>query len=85
MTPAFITREDHALFVRASSEEPPVMLLAGWAMDSRIWGETMLRTGPTGACDSQGKPHADKALRLKAALNDKQQAKPEFQPPQTGR
>jgi non-heme chloroperoxidase len=32
----------HQLFVRDWGTGAPMMLLAGWAMDSRIWGETML-------------------------------------------
>lgn len=32
----------HLLFVRDWGAGPPVVLLAGWAMDSRLWGETML-------------------------------------------
>ena len=32
----------HALFVRDWGAGSPVVLLAGWAMDSRVWGETML-------------------------------------------
>lgn len=44
MTPVFIpTQDGHALFIRDWGQGPPVVLLAGWAMDSRIWGETMLR------------------------------------------
>lgn len=43
MSPAWIGRGDgHGLFVRDWGAGPPVVLLAGWAMDSRIWGETML-------------------------------------------
>lgn len=43
MTPAFIPRGDgHALYLRDWGDGPPVVLLAGWAMDGRIWGETML-------------------------------------------
>ena len=43
MSPAFVARGDgHSLFVRDWGSGPPVLLLAGWAMDSRIWGETML-------------------------------------------
>lgn len=44
MSSAFVARGDgHGLFVRDWGCGPPVLLLAGWAMDSRIWGETMLR------------------------------------------
>lgn len=32
----------HRLFVRDWGKGPPVVLLAGWAMDGRVWGETML-------------------------------------------
>lgn len=49
MSPAFVARGDgHALFVRDWGEGPPVLLLAGWAMDSRIWGETMLALNAAG-------------------------------------
>lgn len=49
MTPAFIPRGDgHALFVRDWGEGPPVVLLAGWAMDGRIWGDTMLHLNAAG-------------------------------------
>ncbi|MEV4935108.1 alpha/beta hydrolase [Sphingobium sp. LMA1-1-1.1] len=42
MTPPFVARGDgHSLFVRDWGSGPPMLLLAGWAMDSRIWGETM--------------------------------------------
>lgn len=49
MSPAFVESGDgHALFVRDWGEGPPVVLLAGWAMDSRIWGETMLHLNGAG-------------------------------------
>lgn len=49
MSPAFVPRGDgHALFVRDWGSGPPVLLLAGWAMDSRIWGETMLLLNAAG-------------------------------------
>lgn len=32
----------HSLFVRDWGAGPPIVLLAGWAMDSRLWGETMV-------------------------------------------
>jgi non-heme chloroperoxidase len=47
--PAFVPRGDgHCLFVRDWGHGPPVVLMAGWAMDSRIWGETMLALNATG-------------------------------------
>jgi non-heme chloroperoxidase len=48
VTPAFVDRDGHSLFVRDWGDGPPVVLLAGWAMDSRIWGETMLRLNGAG-------------------------------------
>jgi non-heme chloroperoxidase len=49
VSPAFVTRDPgHALFVRDWGDGPPVLLMAGWAMDSRIWGETMLRLNAAG-------------------------------------
>lgn len=49
MSPAFIPRgPGHALFVRDWGEGPPVVLMAGWAMDGRIWGETMLYLNAAG-------------------------------------
>jgi pimeloyl-ACP methyl ester carboxylesterase len=36
------------LFIRDWGSGPPVMLMAGWAMDSRIWGETMLGLNAAG-------------------------------------
>jgi non-heme chloroperoxidase len=32
----------HHLFLRDWGEGPPVLLLAGWGMDSRLWGDVML-------------------------------------------
>ncbi|MDB5685901.1 MAG: hypothetical protein JWR77_490 [Rhizorhabdus sp.] len=34
--------DGHQLFLRDWGEGPPVLLLAGWAMDSRLWGDVML-------------------------------------------
>ncbi|WP_304308323.1 alpha/beta fold hydrolase [Pseudacidovorax intermedius] len=49
MSRASIPRGDgHALHVRDWGEGPPVVLLAGWAMDGRIWGETMLHLNAAG-------------------------------------
>lgn len=49
MSPAYVPRaDDHALFVRDWGSGPPVLLMAGWAMDSRIWGETMLLLNAAG-------------------------------------
>ena len=49
MSQAWIDRGDgHGLFVRDWGAGPPVVLLAGWAMDSRIWGETMLLLNAAG-------------------------------------
>ncbi|MFC4254469.1 alpha/beta fold hydrolase [Altererythrobacter xixiisoli] len=49
MTSAFVARgSGHGLFVRDWGSGPPVLFLAGWAMDSRIWGETMLRLNAAG-------------------------------------
>lgn len=43
VTPPFVEiAGGHQLFVRDWGAGPPVLLLAGWAMDSRIWGETMM-------------------------------------------
>lgn len=43
MTAPFVDIADgHRLFVRDWGSGRPVLLLAGWAMDSRIWGETMV-------------------------------------------
>jgi pimeloyl-ACP methyl ester carboxylesterase len=38
----------HRLFVRDWGAGPPVVLLAGWALDSRTWGETMLELNSHG-------------------------------------
>jgi non-heme chloroperoxidase len=38
----------HHLFLRDWGEGSPVLLLAGWAMDSRIWGDVMLRLNALG-------------------------------------
>ncbi|WP_205956801.1 alpha/beta fold hydrolase [Pseudoxanthomonas winnipegensis] len=49
MSAAFIPRGDgHALFVRDWGAGAPVVLLAGWAMDGRIWGEVMLHLNAAG-------------------------------------
>lgn len=49
MSAAFIPRgDDHALFVRDWGAGAPVVLLAGWAMDGRIWGEVMLHLNAAG-------------------------------------
>lgn len=49
MSGAFIPRGDgHALHVRDWGDGRPVVLLAGWAMDGRIWGETMLGLNAAG-------------------------------------
>lgn len=49
MSPAFVPRGDgHALYVRDWGEGPPVFLMEGWAMDGRIWGETMLHLRAVG-------------------------------------
>ncbi|GGI85421.1 non-heme chloroperoxidase [Polymorphobacter multimanifer] len=43
MTAPFVDIADgHRLFVRDWGSGRPVLLLAGWAMDSRIWGATMV-------------------------------------------
>jgi pimeloyl-ACP methyl ester carboxylesterase len=43
MSPAYIELAGgHRLFVRDWGSGEPLLLLAGWAMDSRIWGETMV-------------------------------------------
>ncbi|MFH6785474.1 MULTISPECIES: alpha/beta fold hydrolase [Methylobacterium] len=42
MSAPFVEIEDgHRLFLRDWGGGPPVLLLAGWSMDSRIWGEVM--------------------------------------------
>src|SRR5690606_36758825 len=49
MTRPFVTiADEHRLFVRDWGEGPAVVLLAGWAMDSRIWGETMVALNAAG-------------------------------------
>lgn len=49
MTPAWIARGDsHGLHVRDWGDGSPVVLLAGWAMDGRIWTETMLHLNEAG-------------------------------------
>lgn len=40
--------DGHRLFVRDWGAGAPVVLLAGWAMDSRIWGETMIALNAAG-------------------------------------
>jgi pimeloyl-ACP methyl ester carboxylesterase len=40
--------EGHQLFVRDWGSGTPVVLLAGWGMDSRCWGETMARLNRAG-------------------------------------
>lgn len=52
------TAGGHQLYVRDWGAGDPVVLLAGWAMDSRGWGEVMMRLNETGlrtiACDRRG-------------------------------
>jgi non-heme chloroperoxidase len=49
VSPAFVELgSGHRLAVRDWGAGPPVLLLAGWAMDSRLWGETMLRLNAAG-------------------------------------
>lgn len=49
MSPAYVARGDgHSLFVCDWGSGPPVLMMAGWAMDSRIWGETMLALNQAG-------------------------------------
>lgn len=49
MTAPFVTIADgHELYVRDWGAGTPVVLLAGWAMDSRSWGATMIRLNATG-------------------------------------
>jgi pimeloyl-ACP methyl ester carboxylesterase len=38
----------HQLFVRNWGTGQPIVLLAGWGMDSRCWGETMIRLNRSG-------------------------------------
>lgn len=40
--------DGNSLFLRDWGAGPPVLFLAGWAMDSRIWGETMIRLNRKG-------------------------------------
>lgn len=40
--------DGHRLFVRDWGAGAPVVLLAGWAMDSRIWGETTIALNAAG-------------------------------------
>ncbi|KMO12593.1 alpha/beta fold hydrolase [Methylobacterium indicum] len=43
MTAPFVEIADgHRLFLRDWGSGPPVLLLAGWGMDSRIWGDVMV-------------------------------------------
>lgn len=49
MSPAYVERgAGHALFVRDWGSGSPVLLMAGWGMDSRIWGETMMALNDAG-------------------------------------
>lgn len=49
MSGPFVEIEDgHTLFVRDWGTGRPVVLLAGWAMDSRVWGETMVALNARG-------------------------------------
>lgn len=49
MTTPFVEIEDgHRLFVRDWGAGKPVLLLSGWAMDSRIWAETMVALNAKG-------------------------------------
>lgn len=49
MTAPFVEIEDGLrLFVRDWGAGKPVVLLAGWAMDSRVWGETMVSLNAKG-------------------------------------
>ena len=50
VSPPFVEIGDgHRLFVRDWGAGPPVLLLAGWAMDSRIWAEVMVALNAQGA------------------------------------
>lgn len=40
--------DGHALFVRDWGSGPPVVLLAGWGMDSRLWAEVMVPLNAAG-------------------------------------
>lgn len=49
MSPPFVEVGDgHRVFVRDWGAGPPVVLLAGWALDSRLWGETMVALNARG-------------------------------------
>ncbi|MEA2778830.1 MAG: hypothetical protein QOK29_374 [Rhodospirillaceae bacterium] len=49
MTAPFVEIADgHRLFVRDWGAGRPVVLLAGWAMDSSVWGETMAMLNASG-------------------------------------
>ena len=59
------TATGHRLFVRDWGQGRPIVLLAGWGMESRIWGETMLRLIESGhraiAYDRRGHGRSDDA------------------------
>jgi pimeloyl-ACP methyl ester carboxylesterase len=40
--------DGHQLYIRDWGEGAPVVLLSGWAMDSRGWGDTMVRLNASG-------------------------------------
>lgn len=46
--PFVITDDSQQLFVRDWGDGPTALMMAGWGMDSRIWGETMLRLNGAG-------------------------------------
>jgi non-heme chloroperoxidase len=49
MTAAYVHIADgHQLFVRDWGSGPAMLFLAGWAMDSRLWGETMVALNAQG-------------------------------------
>jgi non-heme chloroperoxidase len=49
MSAAFVSiGNGHQLYVRDWGDGEPVVLLAGWAMDSRGWGDTMVRLNAAG-------------------------------------
>lgn len=50
MSSAYVQRGGggHSLFVRDWGSGPTVLLMSGWAMDGRIWGETMLHLNAAG-------------------------------------
>ncbi|MFT3799628.1 MAG: alpha/beta hydrolase [Burkholderiaceae bacterium] len=59
MTGPFVDITDgHRLYVRDWGAGRPVLLLAGWGLDSRIWGATMAALADAGlralACDRRG-------------------------------